>query len=454
MVLLAGVTGSGKSTTIASMLNWINHNYRKHILTLEDPIEFVFTEDKCLINQREIGMDVKDFGIGMKHAVREDPDVMLVGEMRDEETFMTAIHAAETGHLVFGTIHASSAASTIGRILDLFPQDMHPALRSAIAMNMKAIVAQKLLPSIKPGVGRVPTVEIMTFNPTIRKLLLEENDEKLADAIRMCEKEGMQDFTMSLEDLVDRELIDRATAFEVAPNVDALKMALKGISVAAARDSLMNRLRWILLAVVVVAVLQPAQALAQTPFPEMYSGDAAAMPRGPGMYLSWIKIVVSCLVFVAWVSTADWVNLDCNRHRFSYALWNPANVFPFAIAFLVSFLIPFYAAGLSLMILAYLVPAAIYVFYRNARVGSHETVLTPDHLRFLAAERLRPLGIKIEAAVQAGRRAGRADQVDCERRNQPGRRQMRASVRRPQLARFCAGQGFSLGGKSTAGPTA
>ncbi len=130
MVLLAGVTGSGKSTTIASMLNWINHHYRKHILTLEDPIEFVFTEDKCLINQREIGLDVIDFEIGMKHAVREDPDVMLVGEMRDKETFMTAIHAAETGHLVFGTIHASTAPSTIGRILDLFPQDMHSALRS------------------------------------------------------------------------------------------------------------------------------------------------------------------------------------------------------------------------------------------------------------------------------------------------------------------------------------
>ena len=233
MVLLAGVTGSGKSTTIASMLNWINQNYRKHILTLEDPIEFVFTEDKCLINQREVGMDVVDFSIGMKHAVREDPDVMLVGEMRDEETFLTAIHAAETGHLVFGTIHASSAPSTIGRILDLFPQSMHPALRSAIAMNMKAIVAQKLLPSIKPGVGRCPTVEIMVFNSIIRKLVLEEKDEKLGDAIRMCEKEGMQDFTMSLKSLVDAELIDRATAFEVAPNVDALRMALKGIEVKA-----------------------------------------------------------------------------------------------------------------------------------------------------------------------------------------------------------------------------
>lgn len=232
MVLLAGVTGSGKSTTIASMLNWINQNYRKHILTLEDPIEFVFSEDKCLINQREIGLDVRNFEIGMKHAVREDPDVMLVGEMRDQETFHTAIHAAETGHLVFGTIHASSAASTIGRILDLFPQEMHPALRSAIAFNMKAIVGQKLLPSIKPGVSRVPTVDIMIFNATVRKLILEEQDEKLPDAIRIGAAEGMMDFTMSLKSLVDKELIDRATAFEVAPNVDALKMMLKGINVA------------------------------------------------------------------------------------------------------------------------------------------------------------------------------------------------------------------------------
>lgn len=231
MVLLAGVTGSGKTTTIGSMLNWINHNYRKHILTLEDPIEFVFTEDKCLINQREIGLDVVDFEVGMKHAVREDPDIMLVGEMRDKETFMTAIHAAETGHLVFGTIHASGAPGTIGRILDLFPQDMHSALRSAIAMNMKGIVAQKLLKSIKPGVGRVPTVEIMRFTPTVRKLVLEEQDSKLGGAISVGIEDGMQTFTQSLKQLVDDKLIDRTVALEVAPNPEELKMALKGISV-------------------------------------------------------------------------------------------------------------------------------------------------------------------------------------------------------------------------------
>ncbi len=236
MILLAGITGSGKSTTIASMLDWINHNYRKHVLTLEDPIEFTFTEDKCLINQREIGTDVKDFEIGMKHAVREDPDVILVGEMRDRETFETAIQAAETGHLVFGTIHASTAPSTIGRIMDLFPEGQRSAIRSALAFNMKAILAQKLLPSIKPGVSRVPTVEIMTFNPIVKKLILECQDEKLGDAIRLGKEEGMQDFTMSLKALIDDELIDRPTAFEVAPNPEALKMALKGIEV---RDSAM-----------------------------------------------------------------------------------------------------------------------------------------------------------------------------------------------------------------------
>ena len=231
MILLAGVTGSGKSTTIASMLDFINHRQRKHILTLEDPIEFVFTEDKCLINQREIGLDVIDFEIGMKHAVREDPDIMLVGEMRDKETFMTAIHAAETGHLVFGTIHASTAASTIGRILDLFPRDMHSSLRSAIAFNMRGVVAQKLLPSIKENVGRVPTVEIMNFNPTVTKLILEEQDNKLPEAIRIGSQDGMQDFIISLKQLVDEDLIDREVALEVAPNREALKMALKGIDV-------------------------------------------------------------------------------------------------------------------------------------------------------------------------------------------------------------------------------
>ncbi|MFM8634566.1 MAG: type IV pilus twitching motility protein PilT [Planctomycetia bacterium] len=231
MVLLAGVTGSGKSTTIGSMLNYINRNYRKHILTLEDPIEFVFTEDKCLINQREIGNDVKNFEIGMKHAVREDPDIILVGELRDVETFKTAIHAAETGHLVFGTIHAATAPSTVTRILDLFPQEEHASIRSAIAFNMKGIVAQKLLKSIRPGVSRVPVVELMFFDPLVRKYVLEGEDHLLADHIKKAVRDGMQDFTMSLKSLIDQGLIDRNDALEIAPNREALTMALKGIGV-------------------------------------------------------------------------------------------------------------------------------------------------------------------------------------------------------------------------------
>jgi twitching motility protein PilT len=151
--------------------------------------------------------------------------------MRDEETFMTAIHAAETGHLVFGTIHASSAATTITRILDLFPEEMHQALRSAMAFNMKGIVAQKLLKSIKPGVSRVPVVEMMFFDVMVKKYVLEGRDEELPDHIRKSHRDGMQDFTQSLKSLIDQELIDRQDALEIAPNREALMMALKGIGV-------------------------------------------------------------------------------------------------------------------------------------------------------------------------------------------------------------------------------
>lgn len=229
MILLAGVTGSGKSTTIASMIEYINQKRRVHIVTVEDPIEFLFKDKKSIVNQREVGMDVIDWETAMKHVVREDPDVIFVGEMRDKDTFQTALQAAETGHLVFGTIHASTAPSTIGRILDLFPTAMHESLRSSLAFNMRAIIAQKLLPSIRKEIQRVPVCEIMVFNPTVQKLVLESDDEKLADAIAIASGEGMRDFTDSLKDLIDQEFIERAAAFEVAPNAERLRMALKGI---------------------------------------------------------------------------------------------------------------------------------------------------------------------------------------------------------------------------------
>lgn len=233
LIILAGITGSGKSTTIASMIQYVNDRRRCHILTIEDPIEYLFKDNKAVINQREVGIDVKSWDIALKHAVREDPDVILVGELRDRETFAAALHAAETGHLVFGTIHASTSPSTLGRILDLFPADMHGAIRQSLVFNLRCVVAQKLVKTTeewqKKGTTRVPINEIMIVNPSIRKAIAEEQDSRLADIIKVCENEGMQDFTKALLDRVEGEMITREAAFEIAPNPDALKMALKGI---------------------------------------------------------------------------------------------------------------------------------------------------------------------------------------------------------------------------------
>src|SRR5438270_5069997 len=193
LVILSGVTGSGKTTSIAAMLDYIAGREPLHILTIEDPIEFTYTDRKAYVNQREIGLDVMDWHKALKDAVRQDPDVILVGEMRDTFTFEAAIHAAETGHLVFGTIHASTAATTINRILDLFPPDKHTAIRQAMANNLKAVVAQKLLKGLKKP--RVPTNEIMIVNPIVKKLIAEGEDLRLPDAIRLCYQEGMVDFT-------------------------------------------------------------------------------------------------------------------------------------------------------------------------------------------------------------------------------------------------------------------
>ena len=230
LVILAGVTGSGKSTTIAAMLDYVAEREPLHILTCEDPIEFTFTDKKGYFNQREIYLDCKDWHKALKDAVRQDPDVILIGELRDVETFEAAVHAAETGHLVFGTIHAASAGTTINRILDLFPPDKHRAIRQALANNLRAIVAQKLVKGLKKG--RVPTNEILIVNPIVRKLIMMGEDSKIPDAIRIGFQEGMMDFTENLRQLVERGDIDQATALEVAPNPEQLKMAFKGIKVA------------------------------------------------------------------------------------------------------------------------------------------------------------------------------------------------------------------------------
>lgn len=229
LILLAGPTGSGKSTTIASMINEINRTRRSHIVTIEDPIEYLYTDQKSLVNQREIGIDVPDFATALRSMLREDPDVVLIGEMRDHETFAAALQASETGHLVFGTIHASSAAQTISRILELFPAAARKAISQSLAYNLKAVVCQKLLPCVKTGISRVPAVEVLRVTPIVRELLEAERFPEIGDVIRSSEGDAMCSFTTSLHDLIESDMIDPKVAYAAAPNVEELKMRMKGI---------------------------------------------------------------------------------------------------------------------------------------------------------------------------------------------------------------------------------
>lgn len=231
LVILAGITGSGKTTTIAAMLQQINERRACHIVTIEDPIEFLYEDRKAFINQREIGIDVQSFPDALKYLMREDPDVVLIGEMRDRETFEAALNAAETGHLVFCTIHASSAPSTIARILDLFEEGERDLIRLSLVFNLQAIICLKLLPGLKPDVPRLPACEVMIANSMIRKLIEEKRDHEIHAVMRASYHEGMLDFTESLRQLVEGEFISVKTAYAAAPNPDELKMRLKGIKV-------------------------------------------------------------------------------------------------------------------------------------------------------------------------------------------------------------------------------
>jgi twitching motility protein PilT len=230
LVLLSGITGSGKSTTIAAMLERINTTRACHVVTLEDPIEYIFEDKKAFINQREIGIDVDNFHDGLKYLMREDPDVVLIGEMRDMETFQAALQAAETGHLVFGTVHASTTAQTITRLLDLFPNEERNLIRQSLVFNLKAIITQKLLPSLIEGCSRVPAVEIMINNAPIRKMIGLGRETEINDVIKTNYDVGMQDFNEALYQLVMKEAIEVSTAYDASPNAEELKMRLKGIS--------------------------------------------------------------------------------------------------------------------------------------------------------------------------------------------------------------------------------
>jgi twitching motility protein PilT len=229
LILFSGVTGSGKSTSIASMLQYVNERKKVHIITIEDPIEYIFNDVKATINQREIGIDATNFNDALRALVRENPDVVLVGEMRDYETFEAAIRAAETGHLVFGTIHASSAWQTFGRIYDLFPEEEREQIRKLLAYNLRAIIYQKLLPTLHPEIARMPAIEILLNTPAVQKFILEGREGELLEIIKQSKGEGMLDFTSSLVELVEKGHVKQQIALEATPKPEELRMRLKGI---------------------------------------------------------------------------------------------------------------------------------------------------------------------------------------------------------------------------------
>ena len=227
IVLLAGTTGSGKSTTLASLINQINKTQERRIITVEDPIEYLFEDDKAVITQREVGLDTESYERSLRYLLRQDPDVIMIGEMRDELSIMTAMLASETGHLIFSSIHANSSSQAIPRILDVFPSHERDKTRMALAENLRAIVCQRLVPAIQGGV--VPVVEVLTNSPTVRKLLVRNQLDVLGQAVEKGKDDGMQSFNQSCYDLITGGKITEAEGMAAASNPESLRMNLQGI---------------------------------------------------------------------------------------------------------------------------------------------------------------------------------------------------------------------------------
>ncbi len=224
LVLVTGPVGHGKSTTLAAIIDYINHNQDKHIITIEDPIEFVYNQDRCIINQREIGRDAKNFSDALRAVFREDANVVLLGELRDLETISTAMTAAETGHLIFATLHTNDAAQTIDRIVDVFPAHQQNQIRMQLSSVLLGVVSQRLLPNT--GGGRIPAVEIMFKNNAVENLIRENKNHQLDSVIETSLKEGMISLDRALADLVRRGLVTVDDAFMYSKNRDYLQMLL------------------------------------------------------------------------------------------------------------------------------------------------------------------------------------------------------------------------------------
>jgi len=233
IVLAAGSTGSGKSTTLAALLECINQTLKRRIITIEDPVEFLFTDAQSVISQREVGLDTPSFNDGLRHVLRQDPDIIMIGEMRDAESFSAALQASETGHLIFSTLHTDTAGQSVTRILNFFPPAQRDQIRMSLATNLQAVVCQRLVPANKGGV--VPAVEIMLNTPTVRKLMEKNIIEKLPAAIETGGEDGMQTFNQALYALIKSGAVSEQHGMQFASNPEALKMNLKGIFLDEAR---------------------------------------------------------------------------------------------------------------------------------------------------------------------------------------------------------------------------
>ena len=227
IVLVAGTTGSGKSTTLAGMIDHINSTMKRHIITLEDPVEYVFEDNGCVIEQREVGLDTPSYEHGLKHVMRQDPDVIMVGEMRDATSFRAAMSASDTGHLVMSTLHTIDAPQSISRVLDFFQAEEREQVRKQMVGTLKAIIVQRM--AVREDGGVVPAIEIMINTPTITKLISENRTEKLHAAIETGTDDGMQNFNQSLFQLVKDGIITKEEALDKASNPQALEMNFKGI---------------------------------------------------------------------------------------------------------------------------------------------------------------------------------------------------------------------------------